>query len=190
MLKRGFKAQAERHAAHYRNELGIKDHAPLPARELAEYLKVSLLTPADIPGIDDELLRLLLVDGKDVWSAAIYRKEEREYIIHNPTHSLFRQESDLMHELALAICKHDLNDLETAIMGCVIPLRKYDQDQEDEAEWLGSCLQLPQKALVHHFIYKKMNESSISQLFTASEQMVRYRIGVSGVKTIKNRRGT
>jgi Zn-dependent peptidase ImmA (M78 family) len=188
MLKRGFKAEAERLAAHYRKELGINEHAPLAARQLAEHMDILLLTPADIPGIDDEILRTLLVKGKDFWSAAIYRKEDREFIIYNPTHSLPRQESDLMHELAHAICKHELSDLESAIMGCIIPLRKYDEDVELEAEWLGACLQLPKKALLHHHIYKKVDVQGISSLFTASEKMVRYRIGISGVQAIKNRR--
>lgn len=184
MLKRGFKAEAERTAGFYRKLLELKEHDPLPARMLADKLEIKLLTPQDIPGIDDDLLDKLLIDGKDLWSAAIYRREEKQYIIHNPTHSPFRQESDLMHEIAHAICNHELNDLQTAIMGCIIPLRKYDQDQEDEAEWLGASMQLPQKALFHHFKIKRMNEAAISRHFNASEQMVRYRLGVTGVKKI------
>jgi len=185
MLKRGFKAEAERMAGFYRKLLKLKEHDPLPARQLADKLEIKLLTPQDIPGMDDDLLNMLLVNGKDFWSAAIYRKEEKEYIIHNPTHSPLRQESDLMHEIAHAICAHELSDLQTAIMGCIIPLRKYDHDQEDEAEWLGACLQLPQKALFHHYKIKGMKEAAISQHFNASEQMVRYRLGVTGVKNIK-----
>jgi len=189
MLKRGFKAEAEKLASYYRKLLGRKDYDPLPARFLAAELKIKLLTPQDIPGIDKELLHQLLVVGKDAWSAAIYRKEEKEFIIYNPTHSSFRQESDLMHELAHAICKHELNDLATAILDCVIPLRKYKEDQEEEAGWLGACLQLPQKALIHHYIFKKMNEDNISNLFNASAKMVDYRISISGVKFIKKRLG-
>ena len=184
MLKRGFKAEAERKASFYRQLLEFKEHDPLPSRKLAEKLEIKLLIPQDIPGMDDNLLDKLLVDGKDLWSAAIYQKEDKKYIIHNPTHSPFRQESDLMHEIAHAICNHELNNLETAIMDCVIPLRKYDQEQEDEAEWLGASLQLPQKALFHYYKIKKMDEAAISRHFNASEKMVRYRLGVTGVKKI------
>lgn len=185
MLKRGFKAETERQAAYYRRLLELQEHDPLPARQLADHLNITLLTPRDISGISEELLHTLLVTGTSYWSAAIFMKEEKQYIIHNPTHSPFRQESDLMHEIAHAICNHELGDLETAMMDCIIPLRKYDKGQEDEAEWLGACLQLPQKALFHYYKIKKMNESGISKLFNASEKMVRYRISVSGVKNIK-----
>lgn len=187
-MKRGFKAEAERKAIFYRQLLSLKEHDPLPSRQLADHLKIRLLTPKDIPHITDEILKVLLVTGKDNWSAAIYVKDDQHFIIHNPTHSAFRQESDIMHEIAHLLCGHELKDLETAMMGCLLPLRKYDQEQEDEAEWLGSCLQLPHKALFYYYKIKKMKEQDISKLFNASAQMVRYRISVSGVRKINWRR--
>lgn len=42
MLKRGFKADAERKAAHYRKLLQLKEHDPVPARQLADYLGIEL----------------------------------------------------------------------------------------------------------------------------------------------------
>lgn len=185
MLKKGFKAEAERKAGYYRKLLELKEYDPLPVRLLAENLDITLLTPKDIPGISDELIHTLQVTGKNFWSAAIFMREEKKFIIHNPTHSPFRQESDIMHEIAHAICDHELKNLQTAMAGCIIPLRKYDQDQEDEAEWLGASLQLPWKALFHHHKIKKTSESEISRLFNASEQMVRYRLSVSGVRNMK-----
>ena len=187
-MKRGFKAEAERQAIFYRRLLNLKEHDPLPARQLAEHLKIRLLTPKDILQITNELLNVLLITGRNSWSAAIFVKNDQHFIIHNPTHSNFRQESDLMHEIAHLICGHELKDLETAIKGCMLPLRKYDKDQEDEAEWLGSCLQLPQKALFYHYKIKKMKEEQISKLFNASAQMVRYRISVSGIRKINWRK--
>lgn len=185
VLKRGFKAEAERKALYYRKELGLKDHDPLPARRLAEYLNIRILTPSDIPGISVELLDTLLNQHKGCWSAAIFIRNDKEYIIYNPTHSANRQESDLMHEIAHAICGHELKELESAIFGCVIPLRKYDHEQEAEAECLGACLQLPKSALFHYHHIKKKTPEQISEVFTASSQMVRYRLSISGVTKIK-----
>ena len=187
-MKRGFKAEAERKAIFYRKELGLKDRDPLPARDLAAHLKIQLLTPEDVPGITDEMLENLLVVGKDNWSGGILRVDDREFIVYNPTHSPYRQESDLMHEIAHSILKHDLSELETSVSGGFIPLRKWDKQQEEEAEWLGAVLQLPWPALFHYYKIKKMKVSDISKLFTASEKMANYRLGVSGVKNMNWRR--
>lgn len=60
---------------------------------------------------------LLTPPVKDKWPALIFIKNDRRYIIHNPTHSPARQESKLMHELTHATCNHELCELETAIAG-------------------------------------------------------------------------
>ncbi|MBN8675442.1 MAG: ImmA/IrrE family metallo-endopeptidase [Chitinophagales bacterium] len=156
----------------------------MPATELAKHLNIKIITPSEIPGIPDDLLELLH-KGRDLWSAAIFSRAEKKYIIHNPLHSPARQESNLMHELAHAICEHQLMELETALTSCVIPLRKYDIVQEAEAECLGACLQLPQKALFHYYHILKKNNSEISNIFTASSEMVRYRLSITGVLRIK-----
>ncbi|MFN8288973.1 MAG: ImmA/IrrE family metallo-endopeptidase [Chitinophagaceae bacterium] len=183
-MRRGFKAEAERHAAFYRKELQLKERDPLPSRDLASHLKIQLLTPQEIPGITEDLLEVLLNTGKDNWSAAILRCDDKEFIIYNPTHSPYRQESDLMHEIAHSICKHEFSELETTVSGGIIPLRKYDKEQEDEAGWLGACLQLPRPALFYYHKIKRMAIPDISKLFNASEKMVHYRLGVSGVKNM------
>lgn len=188
-MRRGFKSEAEKTAIRYRSELGIAEYLPLPAAKLANHLGISIITPSEIKGISDDLLNLLLVGpGKDKWSAAIFLKNDRKHIIHNPTHSLARQESNLMHELAHASCNHALCEMEVALSGIVIPLRKYDQVQEAEAEYLGSCLQLPQKALYHYHHVLKKSVDEISTEFTASKQMVNFRLRMSGVLKMIRRR--
>ena len=110
---------------------------------------------------------------------------DKKYIIHNPTHSLARQESNIMHEVSHAICKHQLKELEYAIKGMVIPLREYDHVQEAEAEHLGACLQLPRTALVHHYCILKRSNEQIAQIFNASKKMVSFRLSVTGVSKLK-----
>jgi Zn-dependent peptidase ImmA (M78 family) len=84
-----------------------------------------------------------------------------------------------MHELAHIICEHKVSDeiLNTGLIGF---LRNHDVQQENEAEWLGSCLQLPRPALVWA-LKEKMNNGEIAEYFNASEEMVRYRINITGV---------
>jgi IrrE N-terminal-like domain len=185
-LKRGFKTHAETIAGQFRKELSLLERDPLPAHKLAEHLGVRILLPMDIPGITSDILDILVYGpGKDNWSAAIYQKNGKKYIIHNPTHSTCRQESNLMHELAHAACDHQLEGLESALAGCVLPLRKYNDVQEAEAECLGAILQLPQKALFHYHHILKKTPDEISEAFNASKKMVNFRLSTSGVTKIK-----
>jgi Zn-dependent peptidase ImmA (M78 family) len=187
VLRRGFKAEAERIAIAMREEIGLSAHDALPAAALAKHLEIRIMTPDEIPGMDSQLRKTLLEDYKGNWSAGIYIKNNRKYILHNPTHSSARQESNLMHELAHALCGHELKELATVLTNCIIPLRDYDVVQEAEAECLGGCLQLPQKALIHHVHYKKKDHSEIAQLFNASIKMVSFRISTTGINNIKFR---
>jgi hypothetical protein len=188
LLRHGFKAEAERVAVDYRKKLDLQPHDPLPAAMLADHLKVRILIPQDIPGITSELLDVLLGKGSYIWSAAIYQRNDKTYVIHNPTHSPARQESNLMHELAHAHLKHELSSLQTAIKGLLIPLRKYDNVQEAEAECLGGCLQLPKDALMHHTFARNKTADQIAEQFNASLEMVNFRVRMSGVSKIQSRR--
>ena len=52
-----------------------------------------------------------------------------------------------MHEMAHLICKHKPAEL-VPVGGFPFSLREYDAVQEEEANWLGACLQLPRPALL------------------------------------------
>jgi IrrE N-terminal-like domain len=188
LLRRGFKAEAERTAVDYRKMLDLQPHDPLPAALLADHLKVRMLSPKEIPGIPPDLLAELLGDGTSSWSAAIYERETKRYVIHNPTHSPGRQESNLMHELAHAHLQHPLGSLQLAINGLLLPLRKYNEVHEAEAECLGACLQLPKEALIYHTLVRKKSAEEIAEQFNANLTMVTYRLRISGVSIIQSRR--
>jgi Zn-dependent peptidase ImmA (M78 family) len=188
LLRHGFKAEAERTAVDYRKKLDLEPHDPLPAAMLADHLQVRILTPQDIPGMTSDILGILLGEGSYNWSAAIYEREGKRYVIHNPTHSPGRQESNLMHELAHAHLMHTFSSLQTVIKNLLIPLRNYDKVQEAEAECLGSCLQLPQTALKYHTFARKKSAEQIAEQFNASLEMVNFRLRMSGVNIIQSRR--
>ena len=179
-FKRGFKAWADKQAIEFRKSLGLLEHDPLCAFELCKHFKVQLLEPDDVDGLSAEQRKSLLLEGSNSWSAATVPLGNNQYlIIHNPNHSPARQQSNLMHELAHIICRHEvpISISSSEIIGI---LRHYDKGQEDEADWLGSCLQLPRPALLWA---KKngMTEEKISQHYNASLEMVKYRIGKTGV---------
>lgn len=184
-FRRGFKTNAEKIAVEYRKRLGLKDFEPLSALKLAAHFEIEVLCPGEIPGISPDCLSKLLA-GADHWSAITIGREKPTLIIYNDTHSRARTESNLMHEMAHVLLGHEMGEIDTSLG---IPLRKYDSMQENEAEWLGGCLQLPKPALLKYFVYNNFSVEQISEMFNASRAMVNYRIRVSGVKVIQYRLG-
>ena len=179
VFQRGFKADSEKKAIFLRKELGLQPHDPLPAYRLSEYLKIKILTPANIFDKSSDSYRTLM-NSKD-WSAlTMICQSGNRIIIHNDKNSRFRQESDLMHELAHVVCNHETCG-SSRIDGEDILLRTFNEQQEKEAEWLGGCLQLPREALLWH-IHRNRSIKEIAELFTASEKMVRFRINSTGVR--------
>lgn len=184
-FRRGFKTEAERMAMQCRHDLGLKDFQPLSSFTLAKHLGLEVITPADIPELGDQFLAALLNGGgASHWSAVTIGRDKPELIIYNSSHSHSRTESNIMHETAHVLLKHPMGEIDTSLG---IPLRKYDVVQEMEAEWLGGCLQLPTPALKKYYAFGSYTEEQIAELFNASLQMVRYRLGVSGALAIKSR---
>jgi hypothetical protein len=178
-FKHGFKTFAEKKSIDYRKLLGLEPYDFLCAFKLCKYLNIPLLTPYDVPNLEKEYLNNLLGVGSDNWSAVSIQIESGKYIIiHNNTHSPTRQQSNIMHELAHILCEH--TSLDTQLYNLPASLRTYNESQEAEAIWLGGSLQLPRELLIH-FLKTKTNIKTIAHLNTASEEMVQYRINVTGV---------
>jgi Zn-dependent peptidase ImmA (M78 family) len=178
-MRRGFKTWAEEIAQEQRHNLGLQAESPLPAHVLADHLNATVLGIEQIPGISPETTHHLLVTDPESWSAATIVHNGKTVVIYNTVHSHRRQESDLMHELAHVICKHEPSHMVQA-GSLPFALRTYDEDQEEEAAWLGGCLQLPRPAL-QWAIRKGMTESAMLEHFGASQALLRYRRRVTGV---------
>lgn len=183
-FKRGFKKESEEKAIFFRRELGLQPYDPLPAQNLSEYLNIKILTPSEILEKTSDSYKILMSSKE--WSALTMPCISGErIIIHNNKNSRYRQESDLMHELAHVICEHETPD-SSRIDGIGILLRNYNEQQEKEAEWLGGCLQLPRDALLWH-IKRCQSVKEIAEVFSASETMVRFRINSTGVNRQSSR---
>ena len=176
-MQRGFKAWAEKQAREQRYNLGLKEHEPLPAARLAAKQGITIISPKQVPGISSAHLERLLQDDCSSWSAVTVSVGVYIVIINNTSHTLLRQESNIMHEISHIICNHVPAKL---IWIGELPFRVYDAEQEEEANWLGACLQLPRSAL-WAAVKRRMTVSEMSQYFQASEEMVRYRRQVTGV---------
>ncbi|MBS4033527.1 MAG: ImmA/IrrE family metallo-endopeptidase [Ignavibacterium sp.] len=185
-MRWGFKTWAEKKAVEFRKDLSLKYYEKLPAELLANHLGVGLITPKDIPALTIKEKNLLLNHDSSSWSAISIKNNSGEYvIIFNSSHSKKRSESNLMHELGHIICKHDMEKIKLR-EDFPFPLRDYNSIQEDEANWLGGCLQIPRKALLWG-CYKGMNKIELSDHFGASMVMISYRLKITGVERQINR---
>lgn len=114
--RRGFKKWTDEKVVEVRKKLGLYASSPLDALKLCEFLKIPVLTPSQVLGLPNEQLDELLTNGSSHWSAVtIPLPDSKHLIIHNPTHSPARQQSNLMHEIAHILCEHKVADDKTKI---------------------------------------------------------------------------
>ena len=181
ILKRGFKAKAEKIATECREKLNLHACSPICAFKLANHLKIDIYTATDFFKDEKILQNFSGVGGEDYgWSALTMITEKgNRIIIHNNFHSPARQQSNIMHEIAHVICEHKLEKKE---YGFSVPLgmRDFDKLQEEEAIYLGATLQLSRPCLLWA---KKRNltNDQIAEHFNASIEMVNFRISITGV---------
>jgi Zn-dependent peptidase ImmA (M78 family) len=178
-FQRGFKARAEKWGISVRKDLNLAEHDPLDAILLAEHFGISIFSIDQI--FDDYQTHpaYKTLKSKDGFNAVLMSNYEGEkIIIHNTNQSAKRQQSNLMHELAHVILKHDVNS-ESARIAKQYGLKYVDTAHENEAKYLGGCLQICRPALL--WAVKSMTEAQMSEYYSASAEMVKYRLRVSGV---------
>lgn len=178
-MRRGFKAWSEKQAVYWRRKLNLPAHAYLPARDLADYHSIDVIGPADIPGIAQKDVDRLLIRDPRGWSAVTVSVDLCTIIISNPRHSLPRQESNIMHELAHIICGHNPIRFKQ-VPWFPFPFREYQKEDEEEAEWLGASLQIPRDGLMWA-LNRGMQQAQIEEYFKASRRMVQFRRNKTGV---------
>jgi len=178
-FRRGFKSQCERRSVEFRRQLNLKDIDCLNWVDLAKLLHVRVLSTNDIDGVDSETLSILNDEADDSWSALTMRIGTSNIVVFKPASNKSRVNSVVMHELAHIILGHDLADAFVTEDGSLTP-SNFDQDQEDEADWLAGTLLLPRPALVH--IRKHGLTDSIARTkYQVSNPMLTWRIRMTGI---------
>lgn len=162
-------------ATEKRHLLGFKAYQPLSARVLAKYFQAKIFTAETVPNVEPEQVKILCYSNN--WSAGVIWKNPL-WIVHNSRHAPTRQESNLMHEFAHVILKHEMVGYNSKTG---LPERR-PQD-EDEAVYLGGCLQIPRRGLLWA-VQKKMTVAQIALHFNASEEMVKFRVNVNGIDPV------
>lgn len=175
----GFKSKAEKIAVQLRVELGISPFKPLSASTLAKHLEIPIFTVEEAFCDDKNHPAYPVLSDTSKFNALWMPNEDGErIIIHNSNHSLYRQQSNLMHELAHIILDHSIPE-EIGKVCMLYNLHYYNKQHEAEAKFLGACLQLTKPSILW---VKKNNwsEEQISKYYTASNEMVRFRCNAIG----------
>lgn len=178
-MRRGFKADAERRSQAARELLGLEPIAKLCPWIYADKLGISVIGADELDLAPAHAAQLLKHDSES-WSGMTLDEDGIQIVVLNSSHGKNRQASTLMHELAHLILGHAPASVNLSPSGLTL-LSEYSGDQEEEADWLGAALLLPEPALLHH---RSMGLSltQISELFGVSGELCAWRCRMTGVE--------
>lgn len=185
-MRRGFKSWCERTAAEYRQALGVPMATALDPRTLAEHLDVRVVMPEEVPGVTPKsVAKLRGTAAQACWSAVTISqgypdsRGRMRIVILNSGHAKTRQANSLAHELAHIILNHSTDDTRMSMEGFLFRNR-FDDEQEDEANWLAGCLLLPREGLLT--VYRsKRNPAALARHFGVSQKLVNWRLRMTGI---------
>jgi Zn-dependent peptidase ImmA (M78 family) len=185
VLKRGFKAEAERLSEYYRAELKLSKFDPIDAFALAKHLDIPIFTVKDLfLGNENHPIFFKMSDPASFSAVWMPNEDGDKIILHNHNHSSKRQQSNIMHELSHIIRGHEVPD-DYAKLCMQLGLHYYNREHEEEAKYLGACLQISRPGL-QWALKRNYTELQISEYFNASQEMVRFRLNTSGVLRQRN----
>ena len=178
-FRRGFKSQCERRAVEFRRQFGLRDDDALSADRLAEELRVTVWSSEDVDGISLNARSVLNDEADQSWSALTMRMGADHLVVHKPVSSNGRRNNVIMHELAHIILGHELAKACILEDGSLVP-GNFDQDQENEADWLAGTLLLPRPALMS-IRRRRLSDKDACEEHLVSQEMLKWRFRMTGV---------
>ena len=145
----------------------------------AESLGVMVFEAAELELSPRDAAQLLEKDP-DSWSGMTLFEDGIHVVVLNSTHPRSRRTATLMHELAHLIVEHVPADVDVSPSGLVL-LSDYSAEQEEEADWLGAALLLPEAALLLHR-GRGTPISEIARLYGVSEPLCTWRCRMTGIE--------
>lgn len=174
ILQKPFREYCESLGISYRHELGLPAYAPLPAEQLASHLSVRLLQPQEVTGIQPETT-VQLLESQSWWAVSI--PVGSPLIIYHPHQSTARLQSSIMHELGHIILRHVPEQV--VVVSQHFSGRAYPRQEEEEAKYLGACLQITKVAL-DWTAQQAWTIEKAAEHFGASTQLIRFRLNMTG----------
>lgn len=178
-FRRGFKSQCERRSVEFRKQLGIPNTGALSADTLARNLDVTVWSTKDVAALPTDDLAVLNNPHDDSWAALTMRIGSANLVVYKPVISPRRRNNVIMHELAHIILGHELALACILEDGSLVP-GNFDQEQEDEADWLAGTLLLPRPALMS-IRQRRLSLHKACKEYMVSEEMFAWRIRMTGV---------
>ena len=175
-MRRGFKTEAKWIARQIRDDLGISMTDPLDPWELGELLEIPVFRLTEFQESAEGAYRYFNEAGRAVFSAVTVFYGNRRVIVHNDSHSLGRQSSNVCHELAHGLLLHKPTPTFDD-QGC----RYWSKEIEDEANWLSGVLLVPDEAAIA-VVKTEVDLDSAAANNGVSVQMMKFRINVSGAR--------
>ena len=175
-MRRGFKSEANAIAREVRKELSLAPTAPLDVWALAEYLGIPVVPLSDFAAAAPDAAAFFAGEGEASFSAVTVFKGPHRTVVYNDAHADARQPNDIGHELAHALLLHE----PTPAMdghGC----RLWDEEMEEEADWLSGALLIPEEAALL-IARRGWSLGLAATKYAVSEPMVRFRLNVTGAK--------
>lgn len=178
-MRRGFKADAERRAIAARAALALDPVAPLCPWTFAQSIGAMVLAAGELDLEAQHAFQLLQRDP-DSWSGMTLFEANTHVIVLNSAHARTRQAATLMHEVAHIELAHVPAEVSVSSTGLVL-LSDYSADQEQEADWLGAAMLLPEPALLQERT-RGSSVATIASAYGVSEQLCHWRCRMTGVE--------
>lgn len=175
-LRWGFKSEANEIAREVRAELRLAPYDRLDPWQLASHLAIDVVPLSDYRQDAAAAIRHFATIDRSAFSAVTVFSGSARVIVHNDFHAVSRQSSNVTHELSHGLLLHPPAPALDAL-GC----RDWDQDLEDEANWLAGALLLPEEAalLVARL---ELSDAEIAERFRISTPMARFRMNVTAAR--------
>jgi hypothetical protein len=183
-LRRGFKTEANAIADEVRGELGLTALDALDPWALADHLDIEVWPLSTLVSDAPSALHHLQAVEPGAFSAVTVFCGAERTIVHNDGHVRGRQVSNVTHELSHGLLLHPAV---TAFdeRGC----RHWDEDIEDEANWLAGALLITVDAALW-IARSGTSDDEAATRFGVTRRMVTYRVNVTGArKRVSRARG-
>ena len=139
-----------------------------------------MVASRDLPDLPEDVRTRLENDHRDCWSAITVSDGNCHLIVTNSSHARTRVHSSLAHEIAHIILGHEPSMMFMSPRSGMA-LRTYNEEQEDEANWLAGCLLLPRDALVA-IRRRGVSDDDACSEYGVSAAMLRFRLNVTAVE--------
>jgi hypothetical protein len=176
-LRRGFKTEAQLLAKTLRQELNLHVDAPLDPIAVANHLEIPVIKLSEMRTAAPHAASWFSSRGQGDFSAVTVFAGTRRAIVYNDSHSPGRQSNDIAHELAHGILLHTPGPALDAI-GC----RHWNEEMEDEADWLGGVLLISDEAAIR-IVRMEMDITDAIRDFGVSRPLLEWRLRMSGART-------